>query len=207
MSKVYEKIDHQIRKWLLAQPVFFVASAPLSAAGRVNVSPKGMAGTFAVLGEHRVAYLDYTGTGAETVAHLRENGRITLMFCAFENAPKILRLYGRGRFVLTTEPEFADLRQHFDKELTNGQRAIIVVDVERIADACGWSVPKMELVEDRDILDRNMGRRDQEYFDNYWKTVNGVSIDGLHAMTEHPEPVPERRRRPTREAAAEEASR
>ncbi|MGW7579343.1 pyridoxamine 5'-phosphate oxidase family protein [Streptomyces sp. NPDC054765] len=184
MSKVYEKIDHQIRAWILRQPMFFVATAPLAADGRVNVSPKGMGGTFDVLGEHRVAYLDYTGTGAETIAHVRENGRITVMFCAFEGRPKIVRLYGRGRHILPDEAEFDYLRTHFTKARTAGQRAIVVVDVERVSDACGWSVPLMDYQSDRDILDRHHERRDDDYFDNYWQTTNGLSIDGLPAMRE-----------------------
>ncbi|MFD0885747.1 pyridoxamine 5'-phosphate oxidase family protein [Streptosporangium algeriense] len=182
MSKVYEKIDHQIRSWILKQHMFFVASAPLTADGRVNVSPKGMGGTFDVLDEHRVAYLDYTGTGAETIAHLRENGRITVMFCAFEGRPKIVRLHGRGRYALPHEPEFAELRPRFVKERTAGQRAIVIVEVERVSDSCGWSVPLMAYQGDRDVLDRHHERRDDDYFSTYWQTVNGESIDGLPAL-------------------------
>ncbi|MGW1838146.1 pyridoxamine 5'-phosphate oxidase family protein [Streptomyces sp. BBFR2] len=182
MAKVYEKIDHQIRAWLLKQPLFFVASAPLAADGRVNVSPKGMEGTFAVLGEHRVAYLDYTGSGAETIAHLRENGRITFMFCSFAGRPKIVRLHGTGRFVLPGDPEFASLRRHFSKESTGGQRAVVVADIERVSDACGWSVPLMDHRADRTTLDRVFAERDQEYLDTYWQTTNGASIDGLPAL-------------------------
>ena len=96
MATIYEAIDDKLRDWLLAQPVFFVATAPLAGDGHVNVSPKGMAGTFAVLGPHRIAYLDYFGSGIETVAHLRENGRIVVMCCAFNGPPKIVRLHGRG---------------------------------------------------------------------------------------------------------------
>jgi hypothetical protein len=200
MSKVYEFIDRQIRTWLLKQPVFFVATAPLSERGHVNVSPKGMAGTFAVLGTHRVAYLDYTGTGAETIAHLRENGRITLMFCAFEGPPKIVRLHGKGRFVLPRDEEFANLRAHFSKEEVQGQRSIIVIDVERVSDACGWSVPHLDLRSDRTVLDRHHHRRDDKYFEKYWRTTNATSIDGLPAMVEEqreptePEPAEPRRK-------------
>src|SRR5262252_5743717 len=99
MGKVYEGIDDRLRKFILAQPVFFVASAPNGPDGHVNLSPKGVAGCLAVLGEHEVAYLDYTGSGAETVAHLRDNGRIVVMFCAFTGPPKIVRLHGRGTVV------------------------------------------------------------------------------------------------------------
>src|SRR3954471_12911648 len=158
MATLFEAIDDKLRAWLLEQPVFFVATAPLDAAGHVNVSPKGMGGTFAVLGPHRVAYLDYFGSGIETIAHLKENGRIVVMCCAFTGPPKIVRLHGRGRAVLAGDPEFAELRGHFAKERDQGLRSIIVVDVERIADSCGFSVPLLEFVADRDVLDRAQER-------------------------------------------------
>jgi pyridoxamine 5'-phosphate oxidase-like protein len=182
MSKLHEEIDARMAQFLLAQPVFFVGTAPLAADGHVNVSPKGMAGTFAVLAPRRVAYLDYTGSGAETLAHLRENGRIVLMFCAFEGKPNIVRLHGTGRTVATDDPEFDQLRPHFAKDRERGQRSIIVVDVERVSDSCGYAVPLMDLREDRDLLDRHADRRDQDYFENYWRTRNAQSIDGLDAL-------------------------
>jgi Pyridoxamine 5'-phosphate oxidase len=182
MSKVPASIDERLALFLLAQPVFFVGTAPLSADGHVNVSPKGMAGTFAVLGPLRVAYLDFTGSGAETIAHLRENGRVVLMFCAFDGPPNIVRLHGRGRVVLPGDPEFAELRDAFDKERSLGQRSIVVVDVERVSDSCGYAVPRMDLREDRDLLDRHQERRDPAYFDQYWRDRNAVSIDGLDAV-------------------------
>jgi hypothetical protein len=182
MSKVHEAIDARLAQFLLAQPVFFVGTAPLAVDGHVNVSPKGMAGTFAVLAPRRVAYLDYTGSGAETMAHLQENGRIVLMFCAFDGPPNIVRLHGTGRAVLTGEPEFAELRGRFAKERQLGQRSIIVVDVERVSDSCGFAVPLMDLREDRDLLDRHAQQRDQDYFENYWRTRNAHSIDGLDAL-------------------------
>jgi len=182
MATVFEAIDDKLRAWLLAQPVFFVGSAPLDADGHVNVSPKGMAGTFAVLGPHRVAYLDYFGSGAETIAHLRENGRIVVMCCAFEGPPKIVRLHGTGRVVLPDNPEFAELRRHFAKEREHGQRSIIVVEVERVADSCGYAVPLMEFAADRDVLDRSQERRAPEYYGEYAVTRNATSIDGLPAL-------------------------
>ena len=182
MSKVLESIDPRLARFLLAQPVFFVGTAPLAEAGRVNVSPKGMAGTFAVLGPLHVAYLDYIGSGAETIAHLRENGRIVLMFCAFDGAPNIVRLHGQGRVVLVTDPEFAELRRAFPKERELGQRSIVVVEVDRVSDSCGYAVPLMDLREDRDLLDRHAERRDAEYFETYWRTRNATSIDGLDAV-------------------------
>ena len=184
MAKVYDGIDTDLAGWLADQPVLFVGTAPLAGDGRVNVSPKGMGGTFAVLGEHRVAYLDYTGSGAETIAHLRENGRVVLMFCAFTGPPRIVRLHGRGRVVLPGDAEFEALRGAFTKERTLGQRSVVVVDVERVADACGFAVPLMELRGDRDVLDRAHERRDDAYFDGYWRTRNAVSIDGLPALPE-----------------------
>lgn len=182
MGKLYSSITARMAQFLLDQAVFFVGTAPLDAKGHVNVSPKGMSGTFAVLDEHRVAYLDYTGSGSETIAHLRENGRIVLMFCAFEGPPNIVRLHGRGRTVLPFEDEFADLRTHFPKERTLGQRSIIVVEVERIADSCGFSAPRMELSGDRDLLDRHHERRTPGYFEEYWRKRNATSIDGLPSL-------------------------
>jgi hypothetical protein len=182
MSKVMASIDDRLATFLLAQPVYFVGTAPLAADGHVNISPKGMAGTFAVLGPLRVAYLDYTGSGAETIAHLRENGRIVLMFCAFDGPPNIVRLHGRGRVVLLGDPEFDDLRAAFDKERSRGQRSIVVVDVDRVSDSCGYAVPLMDLREDRDLLDRHQERRDDDYFDAYRRDKNSASIDGLEAV-------------------------
>jgi hypothetical protein len=179
MATVFEAIDDKLREWLLAQPVFFVGTAPLCGDGHVNLSPKGMAGTFAVLGPRRVAYLDYFGSGVETIAHLRENGRIVLMCCAFTGPPKIVRLHGRGRVVLRDDPEFPQLRREFGKKRDHGLRSIILVDVDRIADSCGFSVPLMEFVADRDVLDRAQERRPPEYYTDYAVTRNAASIDGL----------------------------
>ncbi|SDQ33641.1 pyridoxamine 5'-phosphate oxidase family protein [Quadrisphaera sp. DSM 44207] len=182
MGAVHDGIDERLAAWLLEQPVFFVGTAPLDADGRVNVSPKGMAGTFAVLGASRVAYLDYTGSGVETIAHLRENGRIVVMFCAFSGPPTVVRLHGRGRVVLPDDADFPALRARFPKERTRGQRSVVVVDVERVADSCGYSVPLMDLRADRDVLDRAQGRRDDAYFARYWRTRNARSIDALPGL-------------------------
>ncbi|MEK8226078.1 hypothetical protein NKG05_08360 [Oerskovia sp. M15] len=142
-----------------------------------------MGGTFVVLGPHRVAYLDYTGSGAESAAHLQENGRIVVMFCAFEGPPNIVRLHGRGRYVLARTPEFDELRPLFSKEREIGQRGIVVVDVDRVSDSCGYSVPFMDFVGDRDVLDRDHERREPEFFDGYWQRKNATSIDGLPGWT------------------------
>ncbi|MBN0039327.1 pyridoxamine 5'-phosphate oxidase family protein [Cellulosimicrobium cellulans] len=189
MATVHAEITDRLASFVLAQPVFFVGTAPLAADGHVNVAPKGMAGTFAVLGPHRVAYLDYTGSGAETPAHLRENGRIVVMFCAFDGPPNIVRFHGTGRYVEAGTPEFDVLRPHFPKQETAGQRGAVVIDVTRVSDSCGFSVPRMTLVEDRVLLDRWADRKTPEQLDAYRVTKNSTSIDGLPAIGEPAEPV------------------
>src|SRR4051794_24399180 len=154
MATVFPEIDEKLRDWLLAQPLFFVGTAPLAADGHVNVSPKGMGGTFAVLGPRTVGYLDYFGSGIETIAHVRENARIVIMCCAFTGPPKIVRLHGRGRVVLAGAPEFPALRARFAKARDEGLRSIVVAELDRISDSCGWSVPLMDFVADRDVLDK-----------------------------------------------------
>src|SRR4051812_6751954 len=177
--KVHERIDGRLREFLEEQAMFFVATAPTGPGGHVNLSPKGMAGTFVVLDEHRVAYLDYHGSGAETIAHLRENGRITLMFCAFQGPPNIVRLHGQGRAVPVTEPEYQDLFRLFpDPPDAHGARSIIVVDVHRVSDSCGYSVPLMSYDGDRDLLIRAHERRSDDDLAEYRRVKNGVSIDG-----------------------------
>jgi hypothetical protein len=180
MGKVYDSIDGKLRAFIAAQPMFFVATAPSGAQGRVNVSPKGMSGTFAVLGGHRVAYLDWHGSGAETIAHLRENGRITLMFCAFDGPPKIVRLHGHGRAFLTGDPEAEPLLAHFpDAPDTHAVRTVVDVRVERVSDSCGYAVPLMSYQGDRDLLVRAHERRTDADLADYRKVKNAASIDGL----------------------------
>ena len=177
--KVHERIDGRLRQFIEAQPMFFVATAPTGPDGHVNVSPKGLTGTFVVLDELKVAYLDFHGSGAETIAHLQENGRITLMFCAFQGPPNIVRLHGRGRAVPVTNPEFADLLSLFpEKPDSHGARSIIVVDVDRVSDSCGYSVPLMTYEGDRDLLIRSHERRSDEDLAEYRRKKNGYSIDG-----------------------------
>lgn len=190
MGKVHERIDGRLRSFIEAQQVFFVATAPLSGSGRVNVSPKGIGGTFAVLGEHRVAYLDITASGAETIAHLREpgNGRITLMFCAFTGPPNVVRLHGRGRVVSMYDAEYEDLLSHFTEH--RGARAVIVVDVERVSDSCGYGVPLMTYEGERDLLPAHMDRKGVEGRVEYRRTKNRTSIDGLPAFDDDPAPAP-----------------
>jgi hypothetical protein len=184
VGKLYVSIDDRLLSWIGKQRMFFVGTAPRADDGHINVSPKGMAGTFAVLAPNRVAYLDYFGSGAETIAHRRENGRIVLMFCAFEGPPKIVRLYGQGRVVLPEHAEFSLLRKEFGKEREHGQRSIIVVDVDRVADSCGYSVPLMDFVDDRDILDLHQMKKPAEYYEPEAALQrNGESIDGLPALS------------------------
>jgi hypothetical protein len=182
MGKVYETIDGRLRDFLLAQRVFFVATAPGGSGGHVNLSPKGLTGCFAVLGGTRVAYADYTGSGAETIAHLRDNGRIVLMFCAFEGPPKIVRLHGRGEAVHTSDPRFAELRAGFPGLPEAGLRSIIVVDVSRVSDSCGYQVPLMDYAGDRDLLLQYNGRKTPEQVAAYQAEKNAVSLDGLPAV-------------------------
>jgi Pyridoxamine 5'-phosphate oxidase len=180
MGQVLESIDDKLAAWLVAQPMFFVATAPLAADGLVNCSPKGMAGSFVVLDGHRVAYLDLTGSGIETIAHLRENGRIVVMFCAFDGRPNIVRLHGTGRPVLPDDDGFAELVARFPEH--PGIRSVIVVDVARVADSCGYAVPRMDYVDDRDVLDLHNAKKGPEALAEYRETRNAESLDGLPGL-------------------------
>jgi hypothetical protein len=183
--KVHEQIDGRLQAFLEAQPMFFVATAPSGPGGHVNVSPKGMAGTFVVLDGHRVAYLDYHGSGAETIAHLEENGRITLMFCAFQGPPNIVRLHGHGRAVAVTSPEYAELLRVFPEPPdTHAVRSVIDVAVERVSDSCGFAVPLMSYKGDRDLLIHAHERRTDADLAEYRRVKNAVSIDGRPIFTE-----------------------
>ena len=191
MGKVYPEIDQRLRKFIAAQPVFFVATAPClqpdGTGGHVNVSPKGYMDTFAILGPHRVAYVDLTGSGAETIAHLRQNGQITIMFCSFDHETKILRLYGTGTVVVPGSTAWDQLAAHFPAEAGLGtargnQRAIIDVELHRIADSCGYAVPVMELSHERDVLARWAEKNTPEGLAQYRAEKNAQSIDGLPAL-------------------------
>jgi hypothetical protein len=178
MGRTYEGIDRRLAEWLEGQPVFFVATAPLAAEGHLNCSPKGNRHEFAVVGEHQVAYLDQTGSGVETIAHLRENGRIVLMFCAFEGPPRIVRLHGSGRPLLAGSADFAALADRFPGSGEVGVRSIISVEVGRIADSCGFGVPVMELTGHRRKLDEWALRKGRAGIRAYWAETNVLSIDG-----------------------------
>lgn len=176
MAKVFDSITEELQAFIAAQPLFFVASAPLSPTGHVNVSPKGL-DCFRVLSAHRVAYLDLTGSGNETSAHLAENGRITFMFCAFQEAPRILRLYGQGRVVLPRTPEWEDLLPHF--VALPGARQIIVADISRVQISCGFGVPLLEPVAQRPLLAEWATNKGEQGVQEYHKAKNMISIDGL----------------------------
>ena len=179
MGKIFEGIDETLHAWIAKQPMFFVATAPLAADGRVNVSPRGH-DSFSVLGPHRVAWVDYTGSGVETIAHLRENGRICIMFCSFDGRPRVVRLHGRGRVHLPGEAEYDEVvGRHPGHPST---RAVIVVDVERVSDSCGYGVPVMEVVGERDLLMLHAQRKGPEGLAAYRAEKNAVSIDGLAGL-------------------------
>jgi hypothetical protein len=178
MGRVMDHLDDATIGWIGRQRVFFVASAPLD-GGHVNLSPKGL-DSFRVLGPTSVAYLDLTGSGAETIAHLRENGRITVMFAAFEGPPRIVRLYGSGTVTVPTDGRFTELAGHFDER--RGTRSIITVDIERVQDSCGYGVPRMDFVEDRSRLGAWVDQRSDDEIAEYWAERNATSIDGLPAV-------------------------
>lgn len=176
MSKTYDALDDRLIAFIRAQKMFFVATAPLSADGHVNMSPKGY-DSFAILDANTVAYLDLGGSGVETIAHVRENARITIMFCAFEGAANILRLYGQGEAVCMGEPGFDALMALFPN--FDRARAVIRIRLERITDSCGWGVPFYEFRGERDQLRRWVEARPIEEWAERRYASNGRSIDGL----------------------------
>jgi len=186
MGRIYEQIDDRLAGYLTAQPVFFVATAPLSAGGHVNCSPKGNRGELAVLDGHTVAYLEQTGSGIETVAHLRENGRIVLMFCSFDGPPRIVRLHGRGEVVAGSDAGFADLTQRMGVTPGIAARSVIVTSVERISDSCGYGVPLMDFVAHRPQMDEWGARKGLAGVVAYREEKNARSIDGLPGMGRAP---------------------
>jgi Pyridoxamine 5'-phosphate oxidase len=179
MGKVHDVIDKDLAGFIERQQVFFVGTAPDDPDGHLNVSPKGL-DTFRILGPNSVAYLDLTGSGIETVAHLRENGRITIMFCAFEGRPLIVRLYGRGRVVEPGEPGWDDLISGFPGY--PGVRSVIVVDVDRVYDSCGYAVPLYEYKGERSQLVDWADKKGPEGIEQYRATTNKTSIDGVAGL-------------------------
>lgn len=179
MGKVYEQIDESLGQFIRAQQVFFVATGPLSASGHINLSPKGR-DTLRILNPHTLAYLDYIGSGAETIAHLRENGRIVVMLCAFQGPPRILRLYGRGEALEPQDREFTRLRGLFPPEPAG--RAIVRISVARIADSCGYGVPLYSFEGHRSQLPDWESRKGPQGLLRYQQDKNRFSIDGLPAL-------------------------
>ena len=182
MGKSFEHINDELAAWLVSQPVFFVATAPLAADGLLNCSPKGNRQEFLVTGPRTVAYLDQTGSGVETIAHLKENGRVVVMFCAFAGPPRIVRLHGTGRSVVRDSPEFEPLVRKFPGGAGVGVRSVIVVEVERIADSCGYGVPLMDFVEHRPTMDQWSQRKGEQGIRDYWAEKNRRSIEDLEGF-------------------------
>ncbi|MGW6982837.1 pyridoxamine 5'-phosphate oxidase family protein [Streptomyces sp. NPDC054932] len=191
MGKLHERIDGRLRKFIEEQPVFFTATAPLAGDGHVNLSPKGRAGTLVVIDEQTLAYLDFGGSGAETVAHVRENGRITLMWCAFSGPPNIVRIHGEGEAVFRDDPRWGELVALFGEADGPAARAVVLVHARRISDVCGYAVPLMEYQGERTLHAEYFGRKTDEEFAAYCekKEFIGSSLDGLPAL---PLPLPPR---------------
>ena len=179
MGKIYESIDENLAAWIRQQHLFFVATAPLGESGLVNCSPKG-GDSFRIINATEVAYQDYTGSGVETIAHLRENGRIVIMFCAFEGAPGIVRLHGHGTVITEGHAQFNGLVELFPSN--PGTRAIIHIDVDRISGSCGYSVPRYEFLEPRDTLDKWAANKGAGKLVEYRHEKNTRSIDGLPGL-------------------------
>lgn len=180
MGQVHERIDGRLRELIEAQHMYFVGTAPLETEGHINLSPKGYRDTFAVLDEHTVAYLDLTGSGVESLAHIRQNGRIVVMFCAFEGPPNIVRLHGQGTVHTQGDEKFGELAARFPS--LRGARAVVTVDVSRVSSSCGFAVPFIDHVGDRDLLEKWTERKTDEDLTNYRATKNKISIDGLPAL-------------------------
>jgi hypothetical protein len=189
MGKIFDEIDEHLRDWMGRQPVFFVGTAPSGSGGHVNVSPKGPIGTLRVLDARTVAYLDTVGSGAETIAHLRDNGRIVIMLCAFAGPPRILRLHGRGEPILAADPCFAELARRCgftEPASPEARRGIVHVEIERIADSCGYGVPLMSYEGERPHAgawaEKKLRVGGPEALLDYQREKNAASIDGLPAV-------------------------
>jgi hypothetical protein len=189
MGTVYDGIDERLSSWIAAQPLFFVATAPLAADGHVNVSPKGPIGTLRILDERTVAYLDVIGSGAETIAHVRENGRIVIMLCAFSGPPRIVRLHGRAEVVRAADERFAELdrRCGFEQPSVPAyRRSIVLVEVVRVADSCGYGVPLMSFdglrPHSQAWAEKKMRVGGEEALLAYQREKNATSLDGLPAV-------------------------
>lgn len=186
MGQVYDELPAAVTRFVAEQPVFFVATAPLDPSGHLNLSPKG-GDTFRVLDAATVAYLDLTGSGVETIAHLRENGRITLMFCAFEGPPRIVRLYGRGRSLQPDDGGFSELARRFPE--LPGVRSVVRVDLDRVSTSCGYGVPLLRFEGHRDQLVAWAERKGPEGIAAYQAEHNAVSIDGMPGLEPQASPA------------------
>lgn len=189
MGKIFDEIDEQLERWIFRQSMFFVGSAPLDGDGHVNVSPKGPIDTLKVLTPTSVAYLDMIGSGAETIAHVRENGRIVIMLCAFEGPPRILRLHGQGEVVPASDGRFSELMElcgFAQPSIPEARRAIVLVEVARVADSCGYGVPLMKHEGDRPHMPLWAAKKVRvggaDALLDYQRDKNAVSIDGLPAV-------------------------
>ena len=178
MGDVLEALDDKLIDWIGEQHVFFVATAPTD-GGHINLSPKGH-DALRVLDQRTVAYLDLTGSGAETIAHTRENGRMTIMLCAFEGPPRILRLYGQGRAHPVGSPRYEEVVGRFEPIV--GARSIIELAIERVHTSCGYSIPFMDYRDERPTLQQWAARKGDEGLQEYWAEKNAESIDGLPAL-------------------------
>jgi len=181
MATLYDKITPEISAFIAKQQMFFVATAP-SSGGSINMSPKGL-DSFVVLGPNEVAWLDLMGSGVETLAHLKDDGRITMMFCGFTGAPNIVRLYGTGEAVRPGDPQFDELRAHFGD--FNAVRSVVRVDVTRTSDSCGFGVPLMEFKGDRRALIAWGDKKTPDELAAYERKKLATSIDGLPGITDH----------------------
>lgn len=182
MGKTYQLIDQKIRDWLLAQPMFFIATSPLSEHGHINLSPKGH-DTLRVIDQNTVVFADCGGSGVETIAHLRENQRVVLMACAFTGPPKIIRLHGNGSVVLSSDREFTELAELWTGSKL-GIRALIKIDVTRISDSCGYGVPLMEFQAQREASISSAEKKGPDKIRDYIAANNRTSIDGLPGLDE-----------------------
>jgi len=188
MAKLFEEIDDKMRAFIERQPMFFVATAPSGDGGHINVSPKGGSNLFQVTGSLGFAYVDLMGSGIETIAHLRENGRICVMFCAFDGGPKIVRLHGIGTPIQQGDDDFAAALGRFDitDEQRDAVRSVISVDVTRVADSCGFVVPRLDYVGERDQLYRyaenRLRKEGSDAVRAYVTANNAESIDGLEGL-------------------------
>jgi len=180
MGKLYESITPELQKWIEKQKMFFVATAPLASQGHVNCSPKGL-DSLRVLGPQSVAYQDLTGSGIETVAQVKENGRIVLMLCAFEGPPKIVRLYGRGRVIERGMSEFDEFARKFLTQPST--RSFVQIEINRISDSCGYGVPLFDYVGDRDTLTTFSDKMGDQALADYRAKNNRKSIDGLVGLS------------------------